>query len=324
MYNKNMHPVFIVLIILGGISILFLAISYVCFRLAFYVSKKQKIHKDFELPPDKIYQPYYPQMIEWMKEAKTFNQEKVSVKSYDGYTLTGTYYEQFPDAPLEIMFHGYRGTAQRDMCGGLQRCHKLGRNVLTVEQRGHGISDGSVISFGIKERFDVKAWTEYAYNRFGKDVQVIITGISMGASTVLMASSLDLPENVVGVVADCGYNSIKEVVKYVIRKMHLPPAVFYPFVRLGGLIFGGFDIEETSPEEEVKKSKLPIIFVHGDKDELVPYYMGKKNYDACTSVKELVTFKGAGHGASFLMDPDKYIQVLAEFQKNYFKVENNG
>lgn len=312
-----MNPIYIVLIIVLSLALLFFAVCYVCFRLTFYMPKKQKIHKEDDMPPGKIYEPYYEQMRKWNKEARTFKKEDVCVTACDGLTLQATYYELFENAPIEIMFHGYRGSAERDLCGGLQRCLKLKRNVLAVDQRGHGRSDGNVISFGVKERFDVKTWAEYAYERFGDNVKLIITGISMGASTVLMASSLSLPKTVVGIVADCGFNNTKEIIKSVITKMHLPANVFYPFVKLGAIIFGGFNPEQTSAEQEVKNSKLPILFIHGDSDDFVPCYMSQKNYRACTSVKGLEIFEGAGHGMSYLVDSDRYVKILKDFEKHY-------
>lgn len=99
--------------------------------------------------------------------------------------------------------------------------------------------------------------------------------------------------------------------------MHLPACIFYPFVKWGGKIFGKFNIEETSPEEQVKNSRLPIIFIHGDKDHFVPYEMSEKNYRACTSECALEIFEGASHGASFLVDPERYFKVLKDFEKHY-------
>lgn len=312
-----MDTIYVVLIIIAGIGILFFSTCYVCFRIAFFASKKDKAYKEDEMPPGEVYEPYYEQMREWRKELKTFKQEEVSITSYDGLTLKGIYYEHYAGAPVEIMFHGYRGNLERDLCGGLQRCKELKKNVLAVDHRAHGKSDGHVITFGIRERFDVKSWAEYAYDRFGKDVQLLITGISMGASSVLMASSLDLPETVVGVIADCGFSSAKDIICSVIKKMHLSVKVFYPFVKLGAKIFGKFDIDETSAEEEVSKSKLPIMLIHGDKDELVPCEMSLKNKASCSTSCQLEIFEGAGHGTSLLVDPEKYVRVLKEFETKY-------
>ena len=312
-----MRTEYIVLIIIFSLIILILSTCYLCFRLAFYAPNGKKIHEQGEMPPGEIYKPYYAQIGEWYEQAKSYKREDVAITSYDNLTLFGKYYEHFKGAPVEIMFHGYRGSAERDLCGGLNRCYELKRNVLVVDQRAHGKSDGNVISFGIKERFDVKAWTEYAYNRFGKDVPLLITGISMGASTVLMASSLDLPESVVGVIADCGYSDVGEIIRTVIKKMHLPARLFYPFVKLGAIIFGKFNPDQTSPEKEIKKSKLPILLIHGDKDDFVPCYTSEKNLNAGSLNVSLEVFKGAGHGMSYLIDPDRYVKVLKEFEKKY-------
>ncbi len=307
----------IVLIILLGIIALFFLTCYVCFFITFYAPNSKKFHNENAMPPGKIYEPFYDQIRLWKKENKTFKQEAVQITSFDGLKLRGVFYSLFESAPIEIMFHGYRGSAGRDLCGGLQRCQRLGRNVLMVDQRAHSSSEGKVITFGIKERYDVKSWAEYAYKRFGENTKLIITGISMGASTVLMASSLDLPKTVVGVVADCGYSSPKEIIKTVIKKMHLPAWLFYPFVKLGGLIFGRFNIEETSPEQELNQSKLPVLLIHGDTDDFVPCEMSRVNEKACSTVCALHVFKGAGHGASYLIDPDRYVTVLKEFEKHY-------
>lgn len=312
-----MDTIYVILIIVAGLSLLFFGSCYVCFKMAFYVSNKEKIKKEDDMPPGDVYLPYYEQMREWRRELKTFKQEEVSITSHDGLTLRGTYYEQFEGEPVEIMFHGYRGYLERDLCGGLQRCHKLKKNVLAVDHRGHGNSDGNITTFGIKERYDVKSWAEYACNRFGKDVKLIVTGISLGAATVLMASSLSLPESVVGVIADCGFSSPKEIICSVIRQMHLPPKIFYPFVKLGARIFGRFDIEETSAEEELRKTNLPVMLIHGDQDDLVPCEMSLKNKKASKGVCELEIFEGAGHGTAYLSDPDRYVKVLKDFENKY-------
>lgn len=312
-----MDPIYIVLIVIISLILIFFLTCYICFRLAFFVPNSKKMPKEDDMPPGKIYEPYYAQMRAWNKETKALPKESLCITSYDGLPLTGVYYELFPGAPIEIMFHGYRGSANRDLCGGVQRCYKLGRNALLVNQRGHGKSGSNVITFGIKERFDVKAWAEYAYQRFGNKVPLLITGISMGASTVLMASSLPLPPTVVGVIADCGYSSAKEIIQTVIKKMHLPVWLFYPFVKMGAMIFGKFNPEETSPKQEVANSKLPILFIHGAADDFVPCEMSKINQRACTAISGLEVFENAGHGMSYLLDPDRYIRVLTDFEKHY-------
>ena len=312
-----METVILILVIVLGLTALFLGVCYMSFRMAFYSTEKEKAPKEDDMPPGKIYEPYYEQMRAWNREIANFNSEEVSITSYDGLTLRGTYTEHFPGAPVEIMFHGYRGNAKRDLCGALQRCYALKRNVLAVNHRAHANSDGNIITFGIKERYDVKAWAEYAYARFGDGVPLIITGISMGATSVLMASSLEMPKTVVGVIADCGFSSAKDVIKLVIKETKLPASICYPFVKLGAIIFGKFNPESTSAEEEVKRSRLPILLIHGDEDERVPCAMSEKIKSNCASACELAVFSGAGHGASFLVDQDKYIKVVQKFEEKF-------
>ena len=294
------------------VAAIILTISYICFRMAFFVNRKNQI-KGFSLPVGKIYEPHSDIMRGWAEEVKNMPYEQFSITSFDGLKLSGKYYEYSKGAPIELMFHGYRGSAERDLCGGVQRCFKLGRNALLVDQRGIGESEGNVITFGINERKDCLKWVDFMIEHFGQNVKIIICGISMGASTVLMAAGEELPSNVIGVLADCGYNSAKEIIKSVIEKLGLPKNLAYPFVKLGARIYGHFNLEETTPEEALKKCKIPVIFFHGDTDDFVPCEMSKKNFDACNSKKKLVTIEGAGHGLSYIIDPDLYLNSLKEF-----------
>ena len=136
----------------------------------------------------------------------------------------------------------------------------------------------------------------------------------MGAATVMMASAHTLPENVVGVLADCGYSRGEDIIKKVMRDMKLPDELLFFFVRLGGKIFGGFDIDKSSPIDSLKSCKLPVLFFHGDEDAFVPYEMSVENYNACCSAnKMLVTITGAGHGLCYPVDPEKYLSKMREF-----------
>jgi len=305
-----MSVLFVILIPFAIIA----AISYGCFRMAFYVPRKRpKPKEEYPIPEGDIYEPFRELMVGWIKEVRQLPYEPVEIRSFDGLTLTGKYYEYAPGAPIELMFHGYRGNAERDLCGGVQRCFALGRSVLLVDQRACGSSEGHVITFGIHESKDCHTWLEFMLERFGPDVKIILTGISMGAATVVTAAGKPLPENVIGILADCGYTSAKEIIKEVIRQMHLPPALCYPFVRLAARLYGGFDLEETSPIEAVKSCTVPIIFYHGEADDFVPCHMSKTLYDACPSRKQLITVPGAGHGLAFPVDQEKYLKTLQDF-----------
>lgn len=299
--------------LLLGAAVLTLAIAYGCFRMAFYAPPRKPRDPDFvDLPEGKAYEPFWEDMTRWTLEVRALPQEKVSITSFDGLTLTAKLYEYAPDAPIELMFHGYRGNAERDLSGGVQRCFALGRSVLMVDQRCSGGSQGNVISFGINEHRDCLRWLSYLVRRF-PERKIIFTGISMGASTVMMAAGTQLPDNVIGVLADCGYTSAKDIIQEVIRQMKLPPKLSYPFVKLGAKLFGHFDLEELSPREALKNAKVPVIFFHGEDDDFVPCYMSRENFDACASRKRLVTIPGAAHGLSYPVDPEGYLDALREF-----------
>ena len=293
-----------------------LALAYGCFRMAF-CTIKEKPTEEFPLPQGKVYEPHWEQMRTWMQEIRAMPHEDVSVQSFDGLTLRGKYYEYAPGAPIELMFHGYRGNAERDLCGGIQRCFALRRSALVVEQRGSLGSDGHVISFGINESRDCHTWLAFMQERFGPDVKIILTGISMGASTVLMAAAQELPPNVVGVLADCGFTSAREIICLVIGGMKLPPRFAYFFVKLGARLFGRFDLEYLPPIQAVEKISVPVIFFHGETDDYVPCSMSIRNFEACRAPKRLVLIPEAGHGLSYLVQPERYLRELDDFFRPY-------
>ena len=304
----------IILWILLSLAALCLIVSYICFRMAFFVPEKIIIGPDdYPIPDGEIYEPYREQMVAWMKEIRALPCREITTVSHDGLTLYGKYYEFSPDAPLEIMFHGYRGSAERDLCGGVQRAFSLGHSALIVDQRAAGHSGGNVISFGANESKDCLRWVDKVNEVFGTETKIILTGISMGASTVLMAAGNELPENVVAVLADCGYTSAEEIIKVVIRQMHLPPNLAYPFVMLGARLFGRFDLRHANATAALANCKVPVIFAHGDADDFVPCHMSKANYDAYAGTKALVIIPGAGHGLCYLADPEGYLAQLKAF-----------
>lgn len=305
---------YVILAITALLTAAVLIISYVCYRMAFYAEPKPALKDgEFDLPEGKMYEPYWPLMEEWARQFRSLPHEEFSIESFDGLRLYGKYYEFAPGAPVELMFHGYRGTAERDLSGGVHRCFRLGRSALVVDQRCSGKSDGHVISFGINERRDCLKWIDFAISHFGKDVKLILTGISMGASTVLMAAGQKLPENVIGVLADCGFNSAKDIIGKVIGDMGLPKGPSYPFVKLGARLYGHFDLEEYSAEKAMESCTVPTIFFHGEADDFVPWEMSRINYERCIARKKLVIIPGAAHGLSFPAAPELYLEALREF-----------
>ncbi|MBE6986044.1 MAG: alpha/beta hydrolase [Ruminococcaceae bacterium] len=237
----------------------------------------------------------------------------VTTRSFDGLTLSARYYHTADGAPLQILFHGYRSMALRDCAGGFYLAKKLGCNILAVDQRAHARSSGHVITFGIKERMDCLSWVQYANERFSSDTPIILSGLSMGASTVLMASALPLPENVVAIMADCPYSSPADIIRKVSRDRHMPDTLAYPFIWLGAKLFGKFSLNETTSVESVRQAKIPILLLHGEDDRFVPCRMSREIYAACASRAELHTFPYAGHGLCYIMDPVRYERISTNF-----------
>lgn len=307
---------YVLLIVLGSILLLILLTTYICYKIAFYSNNKKALVDEVVLPNQKIFNTFREQIIQDVTDIRALPYQAYEIKSFDGLTLKAKYYECKKGAPIEIMVHGYRGNGERDLSTGIKRAFLCQRNAFVVDQRGSGSSSGHVLTFGIKERKDCVAWAHFVSQTFGEDITIFLTGISMGAATVLLASSMDLPKNVKGVLADCGYDNASTMIKKVIKGLKLPAKIFYPFVKLGARLFGKFNLEETSPYESVQHSKLPIIFIHGTDDSLVPCQMSRNLYDVCVSKKKLVEIENADHGVAYLVNPELYIKELNDFFNN--------
>ncbi len=305
------------LVILGVLSFLLIAVfimAYICFRIAFYVPRcdSDKVEAP-GFPEGEVYGAFRESIHRWAEETRAMPHEEFSITSFDGLKLYGKYYEYEKGAPIELMFHGYRGSAERDLAGGVQRCFQLKRSALVVDQRCAGKSEGRVITFGVREHRDCLSWIDFMIKHFGDDVKILIAGISMGASTVLIAAGQPLPKNVIGALADCGYNSARDIIQTVIKQLKLPVTLGYFFVKLGAKVYGRFDPEEFSPEEALKTCTVPVIFFHGEEDDFVPCEMSRVNFNACPTRKQLITIPGAGHGLSYPKDPKRYLKTLSDF-----------
>jgi fermentation-respiration switch protein FrsA (DUF1100 family) len=300
------------IIIIAALILTAAALSYYAYRKAFLSDRKRQEDWDGFI---RRAGEEGPQVRELMEQLKGITAEDVFINSFDGLKLHGRYYHVKDGAPLDIQFHGYNGNAMRDFCGGNKISRESGHNSLLIDQRAHGMSRGKTISFGINERKDCLSWVRYAVERFGEDTEIVLSGVSMGAATVLMASDLGLPKNVKAIVADCGYSSPKAIINKVMRDSGLPDKLMYPFVWLGAMVFGKFNLTESSAVSAVSESDVPILIIHGGADDFVPCYMAEEIYKACRSEKKLLIVPGAGHGMSYLVDKDLYEKTVKDFIK---------
>lgn len=286
-----------------------------CFNTAFY-AKPNRIDDIHDVPNTDQYKPYYNEMISLIDKLNQEPFEAVSTVSVDGLTLRGRLYMRDENAPIEIAFNGYRTTGVHDAGGIFQLARKAGHNILIVDQRATGKSDGTVISFGIKERFDVLSWVNYINQRFGTKMKIILIGGSLGGATVLMASNLDLPSNVVAIIADSAYTSPKEIIIKVIKSMYLPANFIYTFVKFAAKLLGHFNLEEATASDSVMHTNKPILFIHGGSDHYVPCEMAKENFQKCNSKnKQLLIIPDAPHDISLLTDWNTYQNTVFNFYK---------
>ena len=305
-------------IILGVVLFIIFALFIgliIAFNLTFYVGKRDVIDPDnLILPNGGNFERFREDISNWIKENRSRDFKVYKIKSFDGLTLSSKYFEFNKDAPIEIIFGGYRGNSERDLSAAVERCFKVKHSVLMVDQRASGDSDGKVTTFGVNESKDCLSWIDFVIKTFGENIKIVLGGVSLGGATVLSASD-KVPSNVWYIIADCPFTSPKEIITKVIEKdMKLPSKLLYPLVKLSAKTFGKFDVEKTSPLNSVKNAKAPIIFIHGDKDEFVPYQMSIDLYNSCTSEKSLCLIENAEHGLGYPENPDKYIKSILEFE----------
>jgi len=239
--------------------------------------------------------------------------QTVAVQSFDGLRLVGDY------LPAEgtgrgrvILFHGYHGCLT-DYAASLRLFHELGFDLLLPDQRAHGRSEGRFIGFGVLERRDCRTWAEEADRLWGEK-PTFLAGVSMGASTVLMASGDVLPADVRGLLADCGFTSPREIVLRVLhRVMHLPTYPFYPVTNGLCRLLAGYGFGDYSTLDAMAVNRLPVLFFHGEADSFVPPEMSRRNYEACRAEKRLVMVPGAAHCQSFVRDYETCSRETAAF-----------
>lgn len=252
----------------------------------------------------------------WLKE---HHAQDVYVTSKDGLKLHGYWIPAKTPRGSILLAHGYRSTILVDFGLAYAFYHALGFNILVPHQRAHGKSEGRYITFGVKESEDMKCWIDLHNRKFGKQ-QMILSGMSMGASTVLYLADQQLPDNVKCIIADCGFTSPKAILDFVYRKIvHLPSGPSLWIANLFARVFAGFSLQQKDTRMVLRNAKLPVMMVHGLADDFVPSDMTQQGYDACTTQKELLLVEGAGHGVSFLKDKETYTKRVIAFLEKHLE-----
>ena len=306
-----------VIFIMAVVVVLFI-ILFGLYQYTFGRSKKRE-STDFDIPPGSYYKKHSASIIENVRKALSYESRFVKTLSRDGIKLSGRLYEFGASDKLVIFFHGYRSSAIRDGNGIINICAENGYNILVVDQRAHGKSGGRTITFGIKERYDCVDWVNFAIETFGSDVKIVLGGLSMGAATVMMAAGSELPRNVRAIVEDCGYSSPRDILCSVIKRKRLPVRFIYFLIRVSAIVFGGFDPDSYSSAKGLSSCNLPVLFVHGQDDRLVPCEMSEVCRSSGQGQTILLLVPDAGHGMSFYHNKEGYISAVTDILTKGFE-----
>ncbi len=258
-------------------------------------------------------------VVEASKSLKNSGCEEVSITaSHDGIRLVGHWHTCEHPKRIIVAMHGWRASWLQDFGLIAPFWFQNDCAVLFAEQRAQGNSEGDYMGFGLLERFDCLDWINWANERTEGKLPIYLGGVSMGATTVLMTAGFELPANVRGIAADCGFTSPHAIWESVAESsFHVPYGIYQQaaenLCRRKILVSG----DSYSTLDAMEDAKIPILFIHGTDDHFVPVEMTYENYRACKSEKELFVVPGAEHGMSYLVDKAGYEQRVLNFWKKY-------
>ena len=299
--------------IVFGFIILYLILCFSLFLLAFHrFPPKHDPLRNLNQGAEKSLVDY-PELVnaghKWLAAAQP---EDVELLSHDGLRLHGTLYRTPEAKAVLVACHGYRSTGRHDFNSALPFYSELGFHILLIDQRSCGLSEGKYTAMGILERFDICDWCAFA-GRLFPHLPVVAAGISMGASSVLMAADT-LPDCVKAIIADCPYISAWDELTYVVHHfVHIPAAPILFGIDLWCRLLAGFSLRQFTVLDALKANRHPIFLVHGAADQLVPYANSRKIHEFCNNSIVLLSSPHAGHGMSFLVSNQAYREALETF-----------
>lgn len=258
-----------------------------------------------------------PKILSWINN-QSF--EELEIQSNDGLTLSAQLLKAHHDTDkVLIAIHGYHSYNLKEYAYYLKFYHDLGFHILLPDNRAHGKSEGKYVGFGWLDRLDCIKWIYKMKDYFDKDLQIVLHGISMGSATVLMASGEELPNDVKCIISDCGFTSVYDELKHEARNNQIVSNIILPTATLLSKKRVGYSFKEASTIDQVKKSRTPTLFIHGDQDNFVPTYMAYDLYNACSADKDLLIIEGAKHAESYLVNQELCEKTIVEFMQQYIK-----
>ena len=248
----------------------------------------------------------------------------VGIPSRDGIHLAGHWYPCENAKRIIVAMHGWRSAWNYDFSMIADFWHREGCSILFAEQRVQNNSGGNYITFGHLERYDCLDWVNFIEENNKENLPIYLAGISMGASTVLMTASLDLPENVRGIMSDCGFTSAYDIWRHVVsNNLHIPYGLHSYMINEICKKKIKVDSRNITTLAALNEARVPVAFIHGSDDRFVPVGMTYKNYKTCSSPKELLIVPGADHGESYYTEREKYEDFTRAFWAKYDKVKWN-
>ena len=303
-----------ILPLLGAGAALTAAATGVVYAITFHAPNRTQ-NNDYSVVRTPKNAHIFDRILSLIDDLNRVPYEPVYLTSHDGCRLRARLYDAPEGAPVAICVHGWRGTPSRDFSGGAMMLIKAGWRVLLVEQRSQGRSEGHCMTFGAKERLDCAQWAHWTAERFGPDCKIMLFGISMGAATVLLASALDLPEQVRGIAADCPFSNGRDILVRVASNAGVPKLLAAHLAHLTCALWGWFDLDDTDVREAVKRTRVPVLLIHGEDDDFVPPEMSAEILSYNPTIMERHTFPGASHGISYVIDPERYEKLVLDFAR---------
>lgn len=236
------------------------------------------------------------------------------IQSFDGLNLVATYIPNPKTVGrLAILAHGL-GYSREQMIPYARIFMSLGYDVLMPDARAFGDSQGHTIGYGWLDRLDYERWITMALDQLGLDIDIVLMGISMGAATVMATSGEPLPDNVKAIVEDSGYADLYDEAKFrLTHKFHLPAYPIMPVANRLAHVRAGYGFKDGRILQRVMAGGLPILMIHGSKDQTVPVRNAHTLYDQLPQQKGLYIDPDARHVEAIRTHPDRYQEVLDEF-----------
>ena len=292
------------------ICVIILSIFQIVLAIIFYdfaINTRKDRTKQFEKGKNQVIIPELTvEEKELLKTAKD-----VYIKSNDNLKLHALELKSELNKDWIIITHGYFGNATQMIPYAINLIKNY--NVLLINLRGHGKSEGNYVDFGVKSRFDILKWLDYININYNSP-KIGLYGVSMGASSVMMTTNFSLPKNVKFIIEDSGFTSAKEELKYQLKKVyHFPTFPTFILANSYMKMRHGFAIDDASAINAIAYNRVPILFIHGSNDNLVPPYMMEDLFNKNNGIKEKLLVKDACHASSIFINKKLYLSKVFEF-----------